>query len=775
GTVLQSSEVAYGETPAYTGETPTKTATAQYTYTFKGWSPEIAAVTGDATYTAQYDKTVNKYTVTWIVNGTSTEETYEYGATPSFKGSTDKAADDKYSYAFAGWSPEITAVTGNAAYTAQYTETVNEYTVTWNVDGETTTSQQPYDAKLVLPKAPAKKGQAFVGWYTEPDGKGTKVDGNTVFANANDDTVYYAHFTSNAYTLRFTRNNGKIDVANPVLVPYGAKIVEYLPESIATYYENVADAKGKNDFLVWTYAVDGSYQILDDGLTMPAGNMKLVADYLFTGWSCDDTGWTYQIKDVVQKTGWTQIHEVNFTANDTGSAWYYLDPVSGYRATDAVRVPYPTTTVNGNTYAPDQGDIDYAASKGQTFIDAEEGWFLFGTDGKFLYGETGMGTYYGATRYVVKGYFPWHPGLALGAEDYYYFLGDVDQGGNIMATGDVYVTANMTKRNVKLGGVYTFGADGKLCEYDGITDMANGTKRYYIDAQLMMGNGLTRIGDKYIYVRTSGELVVGAQYWVPANSLNVVEGMYTFDQDGFLVNPILDTKDGVYYENGAWVYYEKGVVGCSRGLMQVTENWVNGDEVVSRAGVIYVRSNGQLATGTYYVTNIADTTLGVESGDKVHFDANGLMIVMKNGIIAENGSLYYYKDNVIAYNAGVIQIGGDYYYVRSNGEVVNGRSYWITNVGDSGLVAKQYTFDANGVMQDPAFQKDQLNGIHNGCYYVNGAIAYAAGVVYLEDEGCYIYVRSNGQLATGVYWATNTNDLLDPKSYDWGPDGKLYL
>ncbi len=68
---------------------------------------------------------------------------------------------------------------------------------------------------------------------------------------------------------------------------------------------------------------------------------------------------------------------------------------------------------------------------------------------------------------------------------------------------------------------------------------------------------------------------------------------------------------------------------------------------------------------------------------------------VKNGIVEENGSLFYYVDGVLT-GAGLIQIDGDYYYAKtSNGEIVHGRTYWIT-VTNSLLPAKEYTFDDNG-------------------------------------------------------------------------------
>ena len=57
GTTLETdTNVAAGSTPIYNGDTPIKESDSQYSYTFIGWSPGIATVSGDTTYTAQFSK-----------------------------------------------------------------------------------------------------------------------------------------------------------------------------------------------------------------------------------------------------------------------------------------------------------------------------------------------------------------------------------------------------------------------------------------------------------------------------------------------------------------------------------------------------------------------------------------------------------------------------------------------------------------------------------------------------------------------------------------------
>ncbi|MCD8006953.1 MAG: InlB B-repeat-containing protein [Oscillospiraceae bacterium] len=130
GTVLETdTDVVYGTTPSYDGETPTKAANAQYTYTFAGWTPEISDVTGDVTYTATYSATVNTYTVRWLdEDGTELEKDTDvaYGTEPSYDGQKPtKASGLQYHYTFDDWTPTVSDVTGDATYTATYTQTAH--------------------------------------------------------------------------------------------------------------------------------------------------------------------------------------------------------------------------------------------------------------------------------------------------------------------------------------------------------------------------------------------------------------------------------------------------------------------------------------------------------------------------------------------------------------------------------------------------------------------------------------------------------------------------
>ena len=165
GTELQKSDVEYGAMP--TCSSPTKTSTAQYDYTFTGWSPEVVSVTGAATYTAVYAQTVRKYTVTFVdADGTELQKSdVEYGAMPTCSSPT-KTSTDQYDYTFTGWSPEVVSVTGAATYTAVYTQTVRKYTVTFvDFDGTLLDEQSvEYGQAAVAPQDPTREGYTFAGW-----------------------------------------------------------------------------------------------------------------------------------------------------------------------------------------------------------------------------------------------------------------------------------------------------------------------------------------------------------------------------------------------------------------------------------------------------------------------------------------------------------------------------------------------------------------------------------------------------------------------------------
>lgn len=112
------------------------------------------------TVTANFSRTVNEYTVTVNVNdgtwGTVDvpSVTVPYGTAVSASGnvlsigSTDVTATPaqstaQYSYAFGSWTGTTATVTGDMTVTANFTRTVNQYTVTINVNDSTWGSVSP--------------------------------------------------------------------------------------------------------------------------------------------------------------------------------------------------------------------------------------------------------------------------------------------------------------------------------------------------------------------------------------------------------------------------------------------------------------------------------------------------------------------------------------------------------------------------------------------------------------------------------------------------------
>ena len=72
---------------------------------------------------------------------------------------------------------------------------------------------------------------------------------------------------------------------------------------------------------------------------------------------------------------------------------------------------------------------------------------------------------------------------------------------------------------------------------------------------------------------------------------------------------------------------------------------------------------------------------------------------VKNGIVSEDGKLWWYVDGVKTYG-GLMLIDGDYYYARTSGEILTNIRYWITKTNGY-LPARYYEFGADGKMLNP--------------------------------------------------------------------------
>ncbi|MBQ8042603.1 MAG: InlB B-repeat-containing protein, partial [Clostridia bacterium] len=174
GTELSRKTYHYGDTVEIP-ENPTKAEDEIYTYEFDGWTPEVEeTVKGDAEYTATFRNIYKEYTIVFK-NDDGTElssKVYHYGDTVEIPENPTKAADETYTYEFAGWTPEVEeTVKGDAEYTATYTNTNIEYTIVFkNYDGtELSSNTYHYGDTVEIPENPKKAEDEtytyeFEGW-----------------------------------------------------------------------------------------------------------------------------------------------------------------------------------------------------------------------------------------------------------------------------------------------------------------------------------------------------------------------------------------------------------------------------------------------------------------------------------------------------------------------------------------------------------------------------------------------------------------------------------
>ena len=244
-------KVVSGQTPSYTGATPTKAETNQYRYEFSGWTPAITAATKDAEYTATFNLIDRMYTVTFYGKDGNVLQTgeYTYGATVS---APNPPAIDGFS--FKEWNPAVGAtVTGNATYTAVYDQM---FTVTFkNYDGNviTTVSVKKGDS-ATAPAAPSKPADAdyeyeFDGWDKE-------------FTNVTSNLEVTAKFKTKDHGNIQTQVVKNPDCTNPAMVLKYCADCSYQWNDGQPYYDaTVAPALGhtfERDNPTWTVLPNGA-------------------------------------------------------------------------------------------------------------------------------------------------------------------------------------------------------------------------------------------------------------------------------------------------------------------------------------------------------------------------------------------------------------------------------------------------------------------------------------------------------------------------------------
>ena len=556
---------------------------------------------------------------------------------------------------------------------------------------------------------------------------------NTEIRNAKDATCTKDGYTGDTYC----KDCGK-KIGTGTAIPAKGH-TEVIDEAVAATCTTPGKTEGKH-CSVCNEVLVAQEEIPAKGHVEEIRNVKEVTD-------TEDgyTGDTYcSVCNELLKSGEVIYH--NGWRKDGDSYYFYQNqrPVTGM-----VRVPYPAADLLPG-YGPDAEDaeVNVPGKEGNPdnydYPDRESALFVFDENGVFQKNQCGVYDDDGVTRWINNGMLVWHAGLVKDGDDYRYFK----RNGMVTSVETYVAKTNGLLKAAK----YTFDAEGRLMKLEGLHEDLNGNLCYYVD-YVKNYAGLVEVDGSFYYIASDLKAVKNCTYYVTkANNLKPA-GFYTFDAEGKMV-----IKSGLVEENGDLYYYVDGAKTAA-GLIEWEGNYY------------YIASNLKaVKDARHYV--FADKANGLKAAGWYWFNADGTMFL--EGIREENGTKYYYKNGVKNY-AGLIEISGGYYYVKSDCSVVCGRSYYVTK--SNGLMpSATYTFDADGkmVIKNGIYREKLGDGNEYLFYYVNNVRQVNTGLVQLDD-GSYIYVRSGANLAVGNYYVSKTNDLLPKGTYTFGEDGKMII
>lgn len=598
--------------------------------------------------------------ITWVIDSeVVAEEDYLKGTMPSFKGSTDKAPDENYRYTFTSWDPEVVVAEEDATYTAQYSATARVfYTITFNANGgEGSMEPQRFEVGVdtaLNTNAFTRESYNFIGWNTAADGSGaTYADEGAILELTGDMTLYAQWQFWNGW---LKDANGKQYYKDGELQKTGWTVIDgetyyldtetgYAATGITTLIPNgatetarcVFDAEG-----VFQSDVTGVYSVGEDTYWLNSGIIE------------EEAG----LKRVVKENG-----EVNY---------YYF-------------------AVQKNL--EEREGLTLSAAVKSTVLNGKDCW-LHKTNGLAL---PEWGYYFDENGVILHDEDTSKNGILKDGEDLFYYVDGIKAPAGMIKIGDDYYYANSKGQlivnqtyycsrmnGLMEEGTYAFDAEGKLIQgatdKNGIVKDDDGVLRYYVNGKVTYV-GLIEIDGDFYYVRSNGEVVTDCVYWITWTHGLKEAGYYTFDENGKLTGT---PKNGIVEEDGVLHYYVNGKLTYA-GLIKIGDDYY------------YVNSKCEVVRDCdYYISWTHD----LMPQGRYHFDADGKLTgsvaPLKNGIYEEDGSLYFYRNGERAY-AGLIQIDGDYYYVRSTCEAVHDRSYYV--YWTHGLMPEgYYNFDSAGRM-----------------------------------------------------------------------------